>query len=114
MRVVRIRMKRMGRTNRAFWRIVATDKRFARDGRVIEQLGHYDPMLGNADKIKIDRPRVVHWLKVGAQASDTVAQLLRHIGLDPRGNEVPPRPWAPKKLRKKKAKGDEKPKEGGA
>ncbi|MCX5655029.1 MAG: 30S ribosomal protein S16 [Planctomycetota bacterium] len=91
--MVRIRLKRLGRTNRAFWRICATDKRFARDGRVIEELGHYDPLVADQDKVKIHRDRVVDWLKRGAQPSDTVMQLLAHLGLDTKGNEIPPRPW---------------------
>ena len=94
---VRLRMKRFGRANRPFWRICATDKRFARDGRNLEEVGHYDPLLGSADKIKINRERVVHWLKAGAVPSDTVAQLLAHLGLDAKGNEIPPRPWKKKK-----------------
>lgn len=98
--MVRIRLKRMGRTNRAFWRICATDKRTARDGRVLEELGHFDPLLGNADKIKIHRDRVIDWLKRGAIPSDTVAQMLGHLGLDAKGNEIPPKPW---KKRKKAA-----------
>jgi len=124
--VVRIRLKRMGRTNRAFWRVCATDKRFARDGRVLEELGHYDPLLADQDKVKINRDRLVDWLKRGAQPSNTVAQLLAHLGLDAKGNEVPPRPWGKvrppltvveKAAKKKKAedaaaaaKGEEKPK----
>jgi len=123
---VRIRLKRMGRTNRAFWRVCATDKRFARDGRVLEELGHYDPLLADQDKVKINRDRLVDWLKRGAQPSNTVAQLLAHLGLDAKGNEVPPRPWGKvrppltvveKAAKKKKAedaaaaaKGEEKPK----
>ena len=124
--MVRIRLKRMGRTNRAFWRVCATDKRFARDGRVLEELGHYDPLLADQDKVKINRDRLVDWLKRGAQPSNTVAQLLAHLGLDAKGNEVPPRPWGKvrppltvveKAAKKKKAedaaaaaKGEEKPK----
>jgi len=96
---VRIRLKRLGRAHRAFWRICATDKRAARDGRVIEELGHYDPLQKDEDKIKIDRERVVHWLSAGAWPSKTVTELLAHLGLDAKGNEVPPRPW---KKRKKK------------
>ena len=127
--MVRIRLKRMGRANRPFWRVCATDKRFARDGRVLEELGHYDPLLADQDKVKIHRDRVVHWLKAGAQPSLTVGQLLAHLGLDAKGNEVPPRPWkkpappkpAAERLAKKKAqeapaaeapKAEEKPKEG--
>ena len=96
---VRIRLKRLGRAHRAFWRICATDKRAARDGRVIEELGHYDPLQKDEDKIKIHRERVVHWLSAGAWPSKTVTELLAHLGLDAKGNEVPPRPW---KKRKKK------------
>lgn len=91
-----IRLKRLGRTRQASWRICATDKRAARDGRVIEELGHYDPLLKDEDKVKLKRERVVHWLSVGACPSKTVAELLAHLGLDVKGNEVPPRPWKKK------------------
>ncbi len=94
---VRIRLKRLGRANRASWRICATDKRAARDGRVIEELGHYDPLLRDEDKVKIHRERVVHWLQVGASPSKTVTELLAHLGLDAKGNEAPPRSWKKKK-----------------
>jgi len=92
-----IRMKRLGRRNRAFWRICATDRRAARDGRVVEELGHYDPYLENEDKVKIHRDRVVHWLRQGAQPSKTVTELLGHLGLDAKGNEITPKPWPKKK-----------------
>ena len=94
---VRIRMKRLGRRNRPHWRICATDKRAARDGRVIEELGHYDPYLDNENKVAIHRDRVVHWLRQGAWPSKTVTELLGHLGLDAKGNEIPPRPWPKKK-----------------
>jgi small subunit ribosomal protein S16 len=100
-------MKRMGRANRAFWRIVATDRYAARDGRVLEELGHYDPLLGNADKVKINRERVVHWLKLGARPSDTCGQLLAHLGLDEAGNEIPPRPWAKRRPNRRKKRAAE-------
>lgn len=96
---VRIRLKRMGRCNRAFWRICATDKYTARDGRVLEELGHYDPLLSDPDKVKIHRERVVEWIKRGALPSDTVAQLLSHLGLDTKGNEITPKPWPRKKMK---------------
>ena len=92
-----IRLKRMGRRNRPYWRICATDKRTARDGRVIEQLGHYDPLAKNDEAVKFDRQRVCHWLAAGAKPSQTVKNLLRHCGLDEKGNEVAPRPWRKKK-----------------
>jgi small subunit ribosomal protein S16 len=90
---VRLRMKRYGRTNRPFWRLVAVDKRLARDGRVIEELGHYDPLMRDEEKFKIKRDRVVHWLKLGASPTDSVSQMLAHLGLDIKGNEVTPKPW---------------------
>ena len=96
---VHIRLKRMGRAHRAHWRLCATDKRAARDGRVIEELGHYDPLKKDEDKVLIDRERVVHWLKAGAVPSKTVTELLAHLGLDAEGNEMPPRPWRRRKKR---------------
>ena len=84
-----IRLKRLGRTNRAHWRLCATDKRAARDGRVLEELGSYDPEAKNPDKVKVDRDRIRHWLTAGAVPSPTVAQLLRHVGMDADGSDCP-------------------------
>jgi small subunit ribosomal protein S16 len=92
-----IRLKRLGRRNRLYWRICATDKRTARDGRVIEELGSYDPCAPNDRKVAINRERVAHWLRLGARPSETVEQLLAHVGLDRKGNDVAPRPWRKKK-----------------
>ncbi len=94
---VRIRLKRLGRRNRAFWRICATDKRSARDGRVIEELGWYDPHLPNPEMVRIDRDRVSHWLKAGATPSETVERLLLHVGIDAKGEETRPHPWKKKR-----------------
>jgi len=92
-----IRLKRLGRRHLSHWRICATDRRTARDGRVIEELGSYDPCASNDRKVAIHRERVVHWLRLGAQPSETVEQLLAHSGLDRKGNEVAPRPWKKRK-----------------
>ena len=76
--MVKIRLKRFGRKNHAFWRIYAVDCRSPRDGKVIEELGYYDPV--NQDKAKqvfVNKVRVEHWIKTGAQPSDTVKQLLK-------------------------------------
>lgn len=76
--MVKIRLKRFGRKNHAFWRINAVDSRWPRDGKVIEELGFYDPV--NKDQTKqvfVDKARVEHWLKTGAQPSETVKQLLK-------------------------------------
>lgn len=76
-------MQRLGRKNRPFYRISAIDQRTRRDGRVIEQLGWYDPLSPDAAKqLVINDERVKHWLAVGAQPSDTVRDFLakRSIG----------------------------------
>lgn len=68
---VRIRMKQMGRTHRHFYRIVAIDSRQPRDGKVIEELGTYDPHVADADKSVTLRPsRIKYWQSVGAKASE--------------------------------------------
>ena len=78
---VAIRMKRMGRKNRAFYRICATDRRSPRDGRVIEVLGTYDPSVPDTDaRCLLDNERVTYWLGVGAQPSDAVRVLIKKYG----------------------------------
>lgn len=78
---VRIRMKRLGRTHRPFYRICATDARSPRDGRVIEELGYYDPMVKETDaRAVLNGERVAHWLSVGAQPSDKVKTLIKKYG----------------------------------
>ena len=75
--MVKIRLKRFGRKNHAFWRINAVDHRSPRDGKVIEELGYYDPCNGDkAKQVVVNKARVEHWLKIGAQPSLTVKQLL--------------------------------------
>ncbi len=76
--MVRIRLRRLGRTHRPFYRVAAIDSRKARDSRVIEELGYYDPI--NADESKqysLKRERIAYWISVGAQPSDTVRGLIR-------------------------------------
>lgn len=78
---VAIRMKRMGRKNRAFYRICATDKRSPRDGREIEVLGTYDPAIADTDaRCALDGARVQYWLSVGAQPSQAVRVLIKKYG----------------------------------
>jgi small subunit ribosomal protein S16 len=75
--VVKIRLKRFGRKHLAFWRINAIDSRTARDGMVLEELGFYDPTLKDTTRqVVVNKARVAHWIKLGAQPSATVAQLL--------------------------------------
>ena len=74
-----IRMRKMGSKKRPFFRVVVIDSRAARDSSFIEILGHYNPRLKPA-RVEIDRERIDHWLKQGAQVSDTVRTLLkRHM-----------------------------------
>lgn len=76
-----IRMKRMGRTHRAFFRICATDRRSPRDGRVIEELGTYDPSVSETDaRCVLNGSRVEYWLGVGAQPSEKVKVLIKKYG----------------------------------
>ena len=78
---VRIRMKKMGRTHRPYFRVCAMDKRSPRDGRVIEQLGTYDPMCPETDaRVTLKAERIDYWLSVGAQPSDKVATLIKKYG----------------------------------
>jgi small subunit ribosomal protein S16 len=80
--VVRIRMKSFGRRHRPFFRICIMDSRTGRDGRAIEEVGHYDPMVRNTDArtvLKVNRIR--YWLSVGAQPSDKVQALLNRHGV---------------------------------
>ena len=74
--MVRLRLTRMGRKKKPFYRIVAADSRAPRDGRFIESIGHYDPMKNPAD-IRLDLDRVDYWVGVGASPSDTVANLIK-------------------------------------
>ena len=79
---VKIRLKRIGRRNRPFYRMCVFDGRTRRDGRPVEELGSYDPRATTLEeKIKIDRRRAHYWLTVGAQPSETCASLLRKLGV---------------------------------
>lgn len=79
---VKLRLKRFGRRHRSFYRLNAMDSRSPRDGRVIEELGWYDPNATEADKRSaLNRERIEYWLSVGAQTSDTVRQLLKRQGI---------------------------------
>jgi small subunit ribosomal protein S16 len=76
----RIRLRRMGSNKRPFFRVVVADQRSPRDGRFIENIGKYHP-LDDPSVIDIDQGRALHWLRVGAQPSDQVRNLLRKIGV---------------------------------
>src|SRR5581483_11982925 len=71
-------MKKLGRKHRPYYRIVAIDARQPRDGRIIEELGSYDPMIKNTDdRVQLRPARVKYWMSVGAQPSENVAVLLK-------------------------------------
>ncbi|HBO42712.1 MAG TPA: 30S ribosomal protein S16 [Planctomycetaceae bacterium] len=76
-------MKKFGRRHRPFFRICAIDQRAPRNGRVLEELGTYDPMVAETDaRAKLDGERVRYWLGVGAQPSDKVGVLIKKYGPD--------------------------------
>ena len=77
---VKIRLKRMGMKKAPSYRVVVADSRSPRDGRIIENLGWYNPMV-EPSIINIDEEKTLGWLKNGAQPSDSVAQLLKRTGL---------------------------------
>lgn len=93
---VKLRLKRLGRKNHAFYRLNAIDSRSPRDGRVIEELGFYDPTNKDAAKqfsAKIERCQ--YWLNVGAIPSETVSSLLKKAGVEHKSLNLP-KPGKPK------------------
>ena len=80
---LKIRLARGGAKNRPYYRVVVADSRMPRDGRYIERVGSYNPMLehGDENRLVIREDRVKHWLSVGAQATDRVQRLLAQAGL---------------------------------
>ena len=78
--MVRIRLSRFGRKNKAYWRIGVFDARTRRDGKPIEYIGAYDPHREKPeDKVTVKRERFAYWLSKGAQPSETVVNLLKAI-----------------------------------
>ncbi|QXT39537.1 30S ribosomal protein S16 [Gymnodinialimonas ceratoperidinii] len=80
---MKIRLARGGSKKRPFYRIVASDSRMPRDGRFIEKLGTYNPLLpkDSEDRVKMDMERVQHWLDKGAQPTDRVSRFLEAAGV---------------------------------
>lgn len=76
---VKIRLKRMGAKKNPFYRVVVADSRYPRDGRFIEEIGTYNPIVNPAE-INIDSEKAQKWLKNGAQPTDTVKSLLKKTG----------------------------------
>jgi len=78
--MVKIRLRRMGRRNRPFYRVVVADSRSPRDGKFIDIIGHYNPLTDPAT-INIDGEKALKWLRYGAQPTDTVRSLLSKLGI---------------------------------
>lgn len=75
---LKIRLRQQGRTNLAFYRLVVTDSRSPRDGKYVEALGWYNPIIAeDSKKVEFKEDRIQHWLNVGAQLTDNVENLLR-------------------------------------
>lgn len=94
--MVRLRLKRFGRTHKPFYRLNAIDQRSPRDGKPIEQLGFFDPCEKDESKqVSLKEDRIRYWLGVGASPSQTVADLLSKAGiLDKKTGKATPAPEA--------------------
>jgi small subunit ribosomal protein S16 len=100
---LRIRLARAGAKKRPFHRIVIADSRYPRDGRYLERLGTYNPMLAKDKRVDLELDRVKHWLSKGAQPSDRVARFLDAAGLMKRKARNNPEKAVPRKERKAQA-----------
>ena len=78
--MVKIRLRRMGAKKAPYYRIVVADSRSPRDGRCIEEIGTYNPLL-ESDNITVDAEKAQNWIKNGAQPTDTVRGLLKKAGV---------------------------------
>lgn len=95
---VRIRLKRMGRKHRPFYRVCVMDQRRPRDGKAIEEVGFYDPMVRDKSaRTKLDLERIDYWISVGAQPSDNVANLIKKVKTNRFGTAAAPPPMTPPK-----------------
>ena len=82
---LKIRLARAGAKKRPYYHIVIADSRSPRDGRFIEKVGSYNPMLpsDHAERLRLQNDRITHWLSEGALATDRVARFIGHAGLAP-------------------------------
>ena len=78
---VKIRMKRLGRRNRPYYRVVAIDSRKRRDGKPLEELGWYNPIQQAEKNYELNIEKIIEWIEKGAQPSDTVRNLLKQEGV---------------------------------
>ena len=104
---LKIRLARAGAKKRPYYHIVVADSRSARDGRFLERVGSYNPMLPaeHAERIRLVGERITHWLSQGAQPTERVAKFLGHAGLAPMPvYREQPIQSAPKKKAQERAK----------
>ena len=118
---MKIRLARGGSKKRPFYRIVAADSRMPRDGRFIEKLGTYNPLLpkDSEDRVKMNMDRIQHWLGHGAQPTDRIARMLEAAGVLPKTERNNPKKAelgtkAKERLEAKEAKSEEVPAEEAA
>ena len=78
--MLKIRLRRVGARKKPSYRLVAADARAPRDGAFVDIIGHYDP-LTDPETVVIDEEKALHWLKQGAQPTDTAARLLKKAGI---------------------------------
>jgi small subunit ribosomal protein S16 len=109
-------MARAGTTKRPVYHIVVADKRSPRDGRFIERLGHFNPLMPKeqTERLKLDLDKVQAWMKKGAQPSDRVTRFLDAAGIMKREKRNNPQKAIPRKERKAAAEEAAKTKEAGA
>ena len=102
---VAIRLARGGSKKRPYYRVVVADSRNARDGRFIEKVGTYNPLLAkdSPERVKLDADRISHWLSVGAQPSDRVARFLDAAGIKERAARNNPKKAEPGEKAKERA-----------
>ncbi|MDU9002389.1 30S ribosomal protein S16 [Sedimentitalea todarodis] len=105
---MKIRLARGGSKKRPFYRIVAADSRMPRDGRFIEKLGTYNPLLpkDSEERVKMDMERVQYWLGQGAQPTDRIARMLEAAGVREKAERNNPNKGTPGE--KAKARAEEK------
>ena len=103
---MKIRLARGGSKKRPFYSIVATDSRMPRDGRFLEKLGTYNPLLpkDSEERVKMDMERVQAWLDKGAQPTDRVARFLEAAGVREKAERSNPQKGTPGKKAKERAK----------
>lgn len=96
---IKLRLARGGSKKRPFYRIVAADSRMPRDGRFVEKLGTYNPLLpkDSEERVKMDMERVQYWLGQGAQVTDRIARMLEAAGVREKTDRANPKKGTPGK-----------------